>query len=312
MKTALAIFSSRESPEQLTRNVQAAMASLQQAGGPAALYVIVNGNRTLAGAMACGLPAISTPPGLQFSLYWVAMADKAAAWNQTLHEILAPAELTVFIDGYSQLYPMAVATLHARAADSPKALAVTGVPYSGWSSRRLAADMRANGGIHGNLYALKSHTSDALRAMRFKLPLGIYRTDPTLGAALSFGLGLMAPRQWLPTERMALADAPLWTIPPFKWWSRDDWAAWQRRRDRQAQGWLENAAVRHSYAVQGRDFADLPGTARELVQRWLDEDPKAAPVLASRADLAQAWKRLSTERDWSAAALPGELLFSAG
>lgn len=311
MKTALAVFSSRESPEQLTRNVQAALAALRQVDGAATIYVIVNGNRALADAMRQALQGLAPPVNVRLMLYWVAMADKAAAWNQALHEVMAPAELAVFMDGYSRLRVPAIETLHISAAHSPQALAVTGVPYSGWSSRRLAQEMRANGGIHGNLYALKARTTDALRAMRFKLPLGIYRTDPTLGAALSFGLDTVQ-REWRPLERMALADAALWTIPAFRWWSRADWAAYRRRRDRQAQGVLENGAVRYSYEVQRRDFVDLPITAKGLVQRWLDEDPQAAELLRSSSDLRLAWQRLSVDRDWSDAAIPAQLLFSAG
>ncbi|MFT7724533.1 MAG: hypothetical protein QM788_17165 [Roseateles sp.] len=312
MKTALAILSSRESPQRLGGNVRAALASLQQAGGMAVLYVVVNGNPALAEAMVRELRTVVPPGGVRLMLYEVLMADKAAAWNQALHDIMAPAELTVFVDGYAQLRGPAIGTLHACAAATPQALAVSGVPYSGWSARRLAADMRVNGGIHGNLYALKAATVEALRAMGFRLPLGIYRTDPTLGAALSFGLGLSAPREWRPAERMALADAALWTIPRFRWWTWKAWAGYRLRRDRQAQGWLENAAVRHSYQFKQRDFADLPATARELVGRWIDEDPQALSVLDSRKDMALAWRRLSVDRDWSSAAIPAKLLFSAG
>jgi hypothetical protein len=140
------------------------------------------------------------------------------------------------------------------------------------------------------------------------LPLGLYRTDPTLAAALNFGLDL-GPRQWKPLERVQVCADAHWRIRPLRWWHPEDLKTHFRRVRRQAQGDLENAAVRHRFYVRREEFGALPRTAAELVRSWAAEVPAEFEAMLARQRYArEAYDRLMAPRDWRAAELPPELL----
>lgn len=307
-RAGLAIFSSREDPASLTTTVRAAMTAA--AGHCAVVDVLVNGNQQLATAMQ---PIIETLAGqgrasTVLRLWFVPMGDKSHTWNEYLERISPDADC-FFVDGYARLDAGAIAQLQSTLQARPQALAVTGVPTVGLSARRFAADVGQHGGIHGNCYGLTQRTRAQLRALGFRLPLGAYRTDPTLGAALAFGLDL-APRQWRPLENIAVCPNAHWTIRGLRWWHPADLRTHLQRVRRQAQGELENAAVRHRYYVKSAHFGSLPRTAAQLVREWADEAPSEFQGLLQRGrHFREAFERMTGPRDWSLTEQVPRLLF---
>ena len=305
---AVSVYSSRETWDVLERTLHCALQAVAPLGG--VVDVVINGNDALAQRAAAGVRARSGsfPQGTHCRVWTVALGDKAHAWNQYLHHIAGPAALYVFVDGYARLATSALNDLVRELQGRPEALACIGLPTSGWNAPALAARLRAEGGLHGNLYALTPAAVRQLHALGYRLPLGIYRTDSTLGAALAFGLGLF-PREWLPRRRLALSEGARWEVSSLRWWHPADWRVHLKRVMRQGQGSLENAAVKDRYAVLGQPFESLPSTVLELVQGWMQRNPEQAGQMLRRSWRARvAWKRLQAPRDWRLAAEPPRML----
>lgn len=313
-RRALSIYAARETLDTLRRTVDAAVIACRDV--PSIVDVMVNGNRALAQAIADSMRHAAAQPdaarGTTAVRVWsVRLGDKAHAWNQYVHNVAPPASSYFFVDGYARLRPDAVHQLEDAAGRAEKALAATGVPSVGSSARASAREMRAEGGIQGNCHMLTADALRQLRSLRFKLPLGLYRTDATLGAALAFGLDLH-PRQWRLAERVVVCDSARWDIDALRWWRWSDLLKQGQRLLRQAQGDLENQAVRQMFSHEKAPFGALPRTALELVDHWLAADGDGARAMLRWHPLRQrALRKLRDPRDWTAAQANPECLFAS-
>jgi hypothetical protein len=206
--------------------------------------------------------------------------------------------------------PGALAAIAERMAQDSSRLGATGVPTCGRSAARLREQMLKSGGIHGNLYAVRPEAMQALREQGFRLPLGLYRTDPLLGSVLMFGLD-PANNQWDPT-RIAVEAGATWDVRGLSDLTWNNLRSQVKRMVRQAQGDLESRAAREHLAVKRLAPHLFPRTVRELVHGWIEEHPQQARSLFFKRPLClHAARRLKVERDWSAAATPPELVGGA-
>ena len=307
---AVSVYSSRESSDVLAQTLRCCLWATT--GMNASVDVIVNGNPSLA-SIAANLPVVRATVGgkIRLRVWNVMLGDKAFAWNEYVHRLAPPAQTYVFIDGYVQVEEGSLKRMSQILQNADNALAATGLPTTGWSAAKVSASMRRNGGIHGNLYALKANAMAEFRRIGFKLPLGLYRTDSTLGAALAFGLNLFA-REWRPLERILIDDQVAWRIKPLAWWRPDDLLTFYRRRKRQGHGQLENKAVSDVFAVRRMPFESLPGTTAELVGDWVKSRPDEAQAMLARSDLARrALRVLQEERCWALAKKMPECVFDS-
>ena len=311
VRSSVLMFSSRESPAVLEVTAGAAAHSTAAVGG--VLDIVVNGNRSLADAMTAGgvLSRIAARQKVPIKLWLIELGDKAHAWNEATHHIAPPAAMQVFLDGYARLQAGSLVALEERLGSSSTFLAVSGLPRSGRSARLQADAMVRYGGMHGNLYALSEIAMQQLRRTAFRLPLGLYRNDGLLGAALAFGLDVW-PREWLPRERIAIAPLAAWTVDSLKWWRLADWRVQLRRRQRQADGEFETAAYQYLFERRRLPFHQLPLTATELVSNWKSSNPVEYARLASRnwwnSKAATATK---SPPDWRLSKQPPELCFDS-
>ena len=178
-----AVFSSREDIESLARTITFLLQA-DRANAALAIDVLVNGNESLARKCAEQFRQSNCP----IRIFHFSYADKANTWNEYVHSFHPGGDYTFFLDGYAAVEPQAlVALVHAHRVQ-PEALAASGVQRYGPSARRVMAWQMARGGLSGNLYMLPYSTISRLRQARFRLPVGIYRTDSTLGAALFLDL----------------------------------------------------------------------------------------------------------------------------
>jgi len=306
-KWAVAIFSSRESLETLGSSIDAAIAATSAT--ESVIDVIVNGDRCLAERTASYVQALR-PAGAAtrlIRLWYVLVGDKGHAWNQYLYDIWPESEVTFFLDGYAQVLPDALGLMWDMLVAEPRALAVSGMPTIGRSAKKVREVMLRDGGIHGTLHALKGVVVAQLRAMNFRLPLGIYRTDPTMGAVLCFGLD-PARNDWDIT-RIAVHPKATWTFQPLNWKSIADLRRHYKRVMRQAQGTLENLAVHDHLAVQRKSPATLPRTTFEMVSSWTSRFPRSAlKAFISNPLCFLAARTLRRPHDWSQTRIPPELL----
>lgn len=267
----IAIFASREDYTTLLRTID----SVCTAAMPNDIIdVLVNGNPHLTDVM-CRTARLTKFKRGQVRIWSIALGDKAHAWNQYVHEIWSDADSTFFIDGYVTASFDALDLLASAAKANPTALAATGTPSSGRTAARLKQSMMRDGGIHGNLFMLVRSSMEWIRESNFRLPLGLYRTDATLGAALAFGLN-PASYEWDPKRYIVVEPRATWTTEPKHWWSYSVCISQLKRIRRQAQGALENAAVRQLFAREKRPAYALPTSTEELVQHWALKCPAEA------------------------------------
>lgn len=303
---AIAVFSSRESSTLLAQTIQALLRAAQR---DSVIDIIVNGNDALAQEVSkfVGSLRANSAKYVLLRVWLVARGDKAHAWNQYLYGIWAGADLAFFVDGYARVYPQAMTRIAAAMAEDTYALAATGVPSRGRSAGRLSAQLRAERGIHGNLYALRGAVLNTLRHKGFMLPLGIYRTDPLLGAVVKFNLD-PARYRWDPRRVRVVSEAS-WDHTPLSVWKSADWPVQLQRVFRQGQGRLENLAVRRHLHLEGNLPETLPETRTELVTRWMEGHPRELWHALRRHPLAAcSLFGVRRHKDWSGVGIPPQLL----
>ncbi|MGC1606031.1 MAG: hypothetical protein WA748_10920 [Candidatus Acidiferrum sp.] len=310
MRWSVAIFSSRETVQTLSASIGAILTAANQVAST--IDVIVNGNRELANEVARYIETLrpAARPPTVMRIWYISVADKAHAWNKYIYDILPASEIAFFVDGYAQVAPEALKLISDGLGATPKALAATGVPTIGRSSGLQTELMLREGGLHGSLYAVRGGFVEQLRSTGFLLPLGLYRTDGVLGAAISFALD-PAKNDW-DSKRILVHPKATWKIRPLSWASAADIRSHLKKIIRQAQGVLENLAVREHLAIQKKTPQSLPRTGAELVRSWIAEHPMPAiqTFLSRPLCLAAAWK-LRRPRDWSEASRAAVLVSHA-
>jgi len=307
MQWSVAIFSSRETLQTLSASIGAILSATN--GVASTVDVIVNGNQGLANEVSRyveTLPLVRQPRTV-LRVWYVQIADKAHAWNQYVYDISPPSDIAFFVDGYAQVMPEALQLISSALDATPKALGASGVPTIGRSSSIQTELMLRKGGLHGSLYAVRGSFMEQLRTTGFRLPLGLYRTDGVLGAAMCFALD-PAKNEW-DTERIFVHPKATWKIRPLSWTSAADIRSHLKKMMRQAQGVLENLAVREHLAIQKRAAQNLPQTNVELVRSWMGEHTMRAmkTFLSNPLCLVAAWK-LRRPRDRSDVSQPPLLI----
>ncbi len=306
----IALFLCREPADVALRAIDALRAACAHAGGQSTIHLLINGNPALGAALAALVDTSPSPDdGVQVCAWSLPLADKAAAWNGYVHEVSAEARYQHFVDGYALLHTDALARLEAALAGDDSAWAAAGVPTAGRSAPALRAAMLRHGGLHGNFHALRGTVLGRLRDAGIRLPLGLYRVDGVVGALLCFALD-PARHPWQ-SGRIHVVDGASWDVAHAgpRWHPRELAVMW-RRRLRQAQGRLENAAIHQFLAVEQRPPAQLPGTVEQLVGDWAQAQPAACSRVLARdplCRLALARLRAQPSRPPSAGAAPRPL-----
>lgn len=302
---AVALFTSRESIEVLSRTILALVPAIQSS---TCVDVVVNRNHTLALQASKLVQGIGVAEGETRLRVWrVITGDKAHAWNQYVYGIWPGAERTFFVDGYVRVHPQALRRLSEALDADEHALAATGIPHCGRSAETLARQMEAEHGIHGNLYLLRGQVLKFLRHQSFTLPLGIYRTDPLLGAVIKFSLD-PTRYNWDPMRIHVVREAS-WDYRPLSSRNPGDWLIQFRRIFRQGRGVFENLAAQRHLDHEHRPLADLPETASELIGQWMTSHPREVWRAIVRRPIASlALHSGGNPKVWSDVHVPPELM----
>lgn len=280
-KQAVAIFSSRESPDVLARTILAVYAASDES---VCVDVLVNGNGELASQIASLVEALPDYENRRTRIWSIGMGDKANAWNQYFHSIWSDEELVFFIDGYVSLLTDSLQLLGEAVLSDGVALGGSGVPSTGRSAKQHAKEMLAQGGFHGNLCCIRGSAIASLKDRNFRIPIGLYRVDGLVGSVLSFGLD---PNNNWDRNRIYVHPRATWITPPKQWWRPRDWIDSHKRRLRQARGLLENAAIKDHLAVRKLPPETLPESAFQLINEWMKRRPEDLDRLLKKHPLAR-------------------------
>ena len=305
---AIAIFAARESPSVLAATVRAAIAACT--GRQATIDVLINGNQQLAVNFSDLAKTIAVG-GCTLRVWSIAAPDKAHTWNEYVHRIWDAGGIAFFIDGYARVKPDALHAIDQCLNTSPDAMAASGVPTCGRSAKRLRDGMLRAGGIHGNLYALKGDSMRAIRSADFRLPLGLYRTDPMLGAVLRYRFD-PANNPWRPGTTVVVASAT-WDVDGISELNYKNIVGYFKRQLRQAHGVLESLAVREHMTVKRLPPQLLPVTAQAMISQWLAAQPaQARSLFLKQPSCLYAARQLRRPRNWSATEVAPVLLQTYG
>ena len=304
---AVAVFAAREASDELLLTINAVKDAAAQC--PAVIDVLVNGNQRLANDISELLTRQKSLTSSSVVRVWsIVLGDKAHAWNQYVHRVWPGAKMSFFVDGYVRLNADALRLLDEGVTAHPCALGGTGTPTTGRTAENLRQQMVTEGGLHGNFFALTQATMNQLRECNVHLPLGLYRTDSTLGAALAFGLD-PSRCKWDLKGRIFVHPAVTWTTDERKWWCYAEVKSQFKRTLRQAQGVLENRAVRNFMVLQKLPLQKLPRTASALVLDWAENYPTEAGAVFWKNPLSRvALTKFKQPRDWSGAAQSPQLV----
>lgn len=304
---SVAIIASREDVATLKNCIDSVIRACK--GKFAVVDILVNGNAGL--AQDISTTAFDSPAQCQLRVWSIKQGDKAHAWNEYVHRIWPGQGDAFFLDGYVEVEESALDALSATLMASPDALAASGVPSSGRSAARTREQMLREGGFQGNLHVLKQQAMQQLRTSGFHLPLGLYRTDSLTSGLLMFGLD-PATHPW-DKKHIAVAPEATWTVRGLGRVTYASLVGQWKRMLRQAQGELENRAVREHLAVKGLAPHLIAKTVQALVGKWIAEQPAQARQLFRKNPLCAyaAW-RLRAPRDWSAAAVSPLMVAALG
>lgn len=306
----VALIASRESVLELLATIDAIIASVER---PTVLDVLVNGNPELASGVA---DALSKRGGggwqdLRDLRVWsLVLGDKANAWNQYLHSIWPGDCLAYFVDGHCRPSPRGLALLDEALSIAPKALAATALPSMSRSAQQWRDTILNDGGIGGGFLALRSSVMADLRNRGFRLPLGLYGFDATLGAVLAFGLD-PARNAWDMKGRIAAHPQATWYSTEKQWWRLSDLRTQLNRLVKVALRVLVGQALRDAFEPRQLQPEQLPRTTADIVLDWVARKPQEVWRVYRRSLLSVlALRQLRVPRDWSAADLPPSLIYS--
>lgn len=213
------------------------------------------------------------PAGMQLRVWHIPRGDKANAINVYLHELGPASSHHILMDAYIQVEPGALAALGQRLADDPHAHVACGVPRNGRSAAWMTQCVLEGGTINGNLYALRDDFVRRVVERGWRLPLGIYRTDPLLGSMAANDFDGVR-HDWDPSRIVGVAQAG-YRIRPLSALRPGDILRQIKREMNQTRGVIESVAVRDVILRGG--YGALPPNAHELLSTWLDANVPPRP-----------------------------------
>jgi hypothetical protein len=213
------------------------------------------------------------------------LANKSHAWNLYVHAIAPKADHYLCIDGYVSVNAESLRKIESLSASNEQALAFSGVPIVGRTSEQMRSVYEAEGGIHGNFFALTSPCVERIRQVGAILPIGLYGFDTVLGGMLGFGLE-PSLRSW-DIKRYVLSDPMLhWSVPvkaPYRW--RDVKIQLKRIRNNALRKLVRKATI-HYLEHKRRPLNELGVTIDSYLHEWRDDRKREFWILVLRSPLS--------------------------
>lgn len=181
MAVAVAIFAHQEE-----RRIGACLASLPLDRPDTLFHVLVNG--TTDATVARAREASGGRPNV--IIHDILAGGKSRTWNHMVHGLLTGQEsAVVFLDGDAQIVAGSIEALIADLTAHSDANAAAGMPMNGRMAQTYREDMKREGGLFGDLYALSGAFVGAIRARGLRLPDDLIGDDGLVAAWAHTDLG---------------------------------------------------------------------------------------------------------------------------
>lgn len=259
---SICVFASREGAR-----IQDCLSALRHATSgwqSPELTVVVNGPAT--GTAGAAREALAHWP-YPARVVEITLGDKANAWNQYIHGLRPDARWHLFVDGYVVPDVAGLEVLRERCEAAPaEQTAATGMPAGEHAGAvQMREFVTRHGGVLGGLHALRGEFVERLVARGLFQPWGLYRGDGLIGSWICHDLDPPSNR-WDKQHIIPVPQAA-WQGERLSPWSPGDLLTHWRRMHRQAQGRMENRAIKDIIYREG--YEGLPDSARELVEHAL-------------------------------------------
>ena len=174
MTVAVAIFAHQEE-----KRIATCLGSLPLDRADTLFHVLVNGTTDVTVARAREAAGGRS----NVIVHDIAAGGKSRTWNHLIHDLLNGSEqAVVFLDGDAEIQSGSIDALVADLAAHPHANAAAGMPVNGRMAQTYRRNLRADGGLFGDLYALSGLFVGAIRMRGLRLPDDLIGDDGLVAA----------------------------------------------------------------------------------------------------------------------------------
>lgn len=256
MAVAVAIFAHQEE-----RRIGACLASLPLDRPDTYFHVLVNGttDATVARAKAAAGGRVNV------IVHDIKAGGKSRTWNHMVHNLLTGTEdAVIFMDGDAQIVAGSIDALVADLAAHPYANASAGMPMNGRMADFYRRNLKIEGGLFGDLYALSGPFIAAIRARGLRLPDDLIGDDGLVAAWAHTNLADDADWQH---GRVLACDAAGFLCEQVSLARPSTWAMQYKRLINYSVRFFQNRIVSDIMTQEGPD--GLPPRLASLYADWL-------------------------------------------
>lgn len=266
MPVAVGIFAHQEE-----RRIAACLASLPLDRADTVFHVLVNGSSDRTAERAREAAGGRT----NVIVHDVAQGGKSRTWNHFIHDLLTGEESAVILlDGDAQIVSGSIDALVDTLARHPKAMAAAGLPANGRLMQVYRDELRDDGGVFGDLYALSGRFTAAVRDQGYRLPDDLIGDDGLVGAWAHTALG--RDEAW-DQARILYCEGAGFLCEPVSLWKPVTWAIHYRRMINYSVRYYQNRIVSDIMTREGP--AGLPRRLSDLYREWLERwSPRPLPT----------------------------------
>jgi glycosyltransferase involved in cell wall biosynthesis len=284
--TAVAIFAHNEE-----RRIAACLASLPLDRRDIRCHLLINGSTDRTAAIAREVAGHHA----MLIIHELTEGGKARTWNRFVHAIVPEQipETVIFMDGDAAIVPGSLDALAAALRDLPGTNAIAGMPMNGRSHLAYQAMLRRDGGLFGDLYALRGDFLRRIRDSDLRLPSDLVGDDGLVAAWAATDLG--KDENWDRT-RLGHAEQAGFLCEPVDALSPRTWRLQYKRMISYAVRHFQNRMITKIMRETGP--AGLPERLSSLYADWLPQlSPRPGPVNALFDRLALKQMAKAMERD---------------
>ncbi|HKY80892.1 MAG TPA: glycosyltransferase family A protein, partial [Sphingobium sp.] len=190
---------------------------------------------------------------------------KSRTWNRFVHHVLSGEEEAVlFMDGDAIVAPGSIDALVETLASEPNPNAAAGLPLNGRMAARYRQQLREDGGLFGDLYALSGSFVARIRARGLSLPEDLIGDDGLVAAWAC--TDLQTDAAW-DRARVAACEGAGFFCEPVSLASPATWGMQYRRMINYSLRFFQNRIVSDIMAREGPD--GLPARLSDLYPDWI-------------------------------------------
>lgn len=276
MSVAVAIFAHDEE-----RRIEACLRSLPLDRPETRFHVLVNG--TTDGTAEVAQHVVADRPHV--SVHDLPQGGKARTWNRFIFDIEPHRfDAFIFLDGDAEIAPGSIDALADALAADPSANAAAGMPLNGRKHAEYQRQLREEGGLFGDLYALSGNFIARMRDKDIRLPEDLVGDDGLLAAFAATDLG---PDGAWDRKRVLACGHAGFLCEPVSPLSPASWRMQHRRMIAYSTRYFQNriiTAIMREKGPQG-----LPERLADLYPEWL-------PTFAPRGGITGHFDRLALKR----------------